>query len=218
MHDKWVRVFYLINDFNNTIRAISTSGIGTMQIHFIFTKVILFRQLLICFHEDSYNHTWYKLRETFHTCLLLLISILWPRQAIFESKGDKLSSSVECRIRTRKSQDTHSPADWIPTHKPTEVSRIKLKTWTQQPVPMMSEHSAHYPGFIKLNFFCYYRINSLLNMKAGDRRSDDFGVAGGTMSCHYDNSRCHRWRRACRCDGPLFSMLDVPVLNALFMF
>ena len=55
-------------------------------------------------------------------------------------------------------------------------------------------------------------------MKAGDRRFDDFGVAGGTMSCHYDNLRCHRWRRACRSDGPLFSMLDVQVLNALFMF
>ena len=67
-------------------------------------------------------------------------------------------------------------------------------------------------------FFFYYRINSLLKMKAGDRHFDDFGVAGGTMSCHYDNLRCHRWRRACRSDGPLFSMLDVPVLNALFMF
>ena len=31
----------------------------------------------------------------------------------------------------------------MPTHKPTELSSIKLKTWTQQPVPMMSEHSAH---------------------------------------------------------------------------
>ena len=29
------------------------------------------------------------------------------------------------------------------THKPTELSRIKLKTWTEQPVPMLSEHSAH---------------------------------------------------------------------------
>ena len=41
-----------------------------------------------------------------HTCLLLLISMLWHRQAIFESKGDKLSSSAESRIRTWKSQDT----------------------------------------------------------------------------------------------------------------
>ena len=36
-----------------------------------------------------------------HTCLLLLISMLWHRQAIFESKGDELSSSAECRIRTQ---------------------------------------------------------------------------------------------------------------------
>ena len=27
--------------------------------------------------------------------------------------------------------------------KPTEISRIKLKTWTRQPIPMISEHSAH---------------------------------------------------------------------------
>ena len=26
-------------------------------------------------------------------------------------------------------------------------------------------------------------------MKAADRRFDGFGVAGGTMSCHYDNLR-----------------------------
>ena len=36
-----------------------------------------------------------------YTCLLLLISMLWHRQAIFKSKGDKLCSSAECRILTR---------------------------------------------------------------------------------------------------------------------
>ena len=36
-----------------------------------------------------------------HTYLLLLILMLWHRQAIFESKGDKLSSPAESRIRTR---------------------------------------------------------------------------------------------------------------------
>ena len=36
-----------------------------------------------------------------YTCLLLLISMLGHRQGIFESKGDKLSSSAECRIRTK---------------------------------------------------------------------------------------------------------------------
>ena len=39
--------------------------------------------------------------------------------------------------------DTKSPADGMPADKPTELSRIKLKTWTRQPVPMISEHSAH---------------------------------------------------------------------------
>ena len=36
------------------------------------------------------------------SCLLLLISMVWYRQAIFESKGDKLSSSAESRIRTHQ--------------------------------------------------------------------------------------------------------------------
>ena len=35
-----------------------------------------------------------------YTCLLLLISMLLHRQVIFKSKGDKLSSSAGCRIRT----------------------------------------------------------------------------------------------------------------------
>ena len=36
-----------------------------------------------------------------YTYLLLLISMLWHRQAIFKSKGDKLCSPAECRIWTR---------------------------------------------------------------------------------------------------------------------
>ena len=77
------------------------------------------------------------------TCLLLLISMLRHGQVIFESKGDKLSSSAECRIRTQRASGTESPADWMPADIPTELSRIKLKTWTRQPVHMLSEHSAH---------------------------------------------------------------------------
>ena len=42
-----------------------------------------------------------------------------------------------------KVQYTYSPADWMPADKPTELSRIKLNTWTRQPVPMISKHSAH---------------------------------------------------------------------------
>ena len=36
-----------------------------------------------------------------YTYLLLLISMLWHRQAIFKWKGDKLCSFAECRIWTR---------------------------------------------------------------------------------------------------------------------
>ena len=57
---------------------------------------------------------------------LLLISMLWHRQAIFNSKGDKLSSSAECRIWTRVF-GSESPANRMPADKPTELSRIKLK-------------------------------------------------------------------------------------------
>ena len=159
-----------------------------------------------------------------YTYLLLLISMLGHRQAIFKSKGDKLCSSAECRIWTQgprhqiasrlnacwqtdwaiedqaknlnstarpydqrafspldptvswlshlalqcsgtgkrysnrketscvplqnagfepRVPDTKSPADWMLADKPTELSRIKQKTWTRQPVPMISEHSAH---------------------------------------------------------------------------
>ena len=74
--------------------------------------------------------------------MLLLILMLWHRQVIFKSKGYNLSSSPKCRIWTRVF-GTKSLADWKPADKPTELSRIKLKTWTQQPVPMIRKHSAH---------------------------------------------------------------------------
>ena len=64
-----------------------------------------------------------------------------PTEHIY--KWDKLSSSAECRIRNQRVSETESPADWMPADKPTELSRIKLKTWTRQPVLMISEHSAH---------------------------------------------------------------------------
>ena len=54
-----------------------------------------------------------------YTYLLLLISMLWHRQAIFKSKGDKLSSSAESRIWTRDPRhlfasrlNAHWQTDW----------------------------------------------------------------------------------------------------------
>ena len=112
-------------------------------------------------HETTTNERWTMLiecvvvatnlvvliqRATFYfisICLLLLISMLWHRQSIFESKGDKLSSLLNAGFEPIRVSGTKSPADWMPADKPTELSRIKLKTWTRQPVPMISEHSTH---------------------------------------------------------------------------
>ena len=69
--------------------------------------------------------------------------MLWHRQVIFESKGDKLSSSAECRIRTQglrhliaSKLNAHWQTDWA-------IEDQAKKIWTRQPVPIMSEHSAH---------------------------------------------------------------------------
>ena len=68
-----------------------------------------------------------------YACLLLLILMIWYRQAIFESKWDTLSSSSECRIRSWEVGDTKSPADWMSTHNPTVLSGIKQKLEIDSP-------------------------------------------------------------------------------------
>ena len=77
-----------------------------------------------------------------YTCLLFFISMLWYRQAIFESKGDKLSSSTECRIRTQGLRHLFTSrlnacwqTDWAIDH--------QAENWTRQPIPMINKHSAH---------------------------------------------------------------------------
>ena len=77
-----------------------------------------------------------------YTYLLLLISMLWHRQAIFKSKGDKLSSSAEGRIWTQDPR--HLIANRLNACWQTDrASEDQAKTWTWQPVPMINEHSAH---------------------------------------------------------------------------
>ena len=70
--------------------------------------------------------------------------MLWHRQAIFESKGDKLSSSAESRIRTHQGL-RHQIASRLNAHWQTDwaIEDQAKKTWTRHPVPMISEHSAH---------------------------------------------------------------------------
>ena len=68
--------------------------------------------------------------------------MLWHRQAIFKSKGDKLCSSAECRIWTRDPR--HQIASRLNAPWQTDwVTEDQANTWIRQPVPMISEHSAH---------------------------------------------------------------------------
>ena len=75
-------------------------------------------------------------------CLLLLITMLWYRQAIFESKGGKLSSSAECSIRTQSPR--HQIASRLNVRWQTDWTiEDQAKNLTRQPVPMISEFSVH---------------------------------------------------------------------------
>ena len=68
-----------------------------MLIHLIWFCVYLFFYIWVRSRNCGCLVTWFC-----YQFLLLLISMLWHRQVIFESKGDKLSSSAESRIRTHQ--------------------------------------------------------------------------------------------------------------------
>ena len=53
--------------------------------------------------------------------------MLWHRQAIFESKGQVVFLSWMQDSTWTRASGTESLADWMPTDKPIELSRIKLK-------------------------------------------------------------------------------------------
>ena len=68
--------------------------------------------------------------------------MLWHRQAIFKSKGDKLSSSAKGRIWTRDPR--HIIASRLNARWQTDGAiEDQAKTWTRQPFPMISKHSAY---------------------------------------------------------------------------
>ena len=90
----------------------------------------------------------------------LALAIYW--QAIFDSKGDKLSSSAEWRIRYYEVWDTKSPADYMPTHKRTELSRIKQKPepkspsswWASIQLTGLHRRLAFAPGYGDIQLCC----------------------------------------------------------------
>ena len=79
-----------------------------------------------------------------YACMLLIL-MPWHRQAIFLSRGDKLSSSDECRIRTQGPWFQNQISIRLNTHWQTltELSRIKQKRKHNKSVSMISQHSAH---------------------------------------------------------------------------
>ena len=111
-----------------------------------------------------------------YTYLLLLISMLWHRQEIFESKGDKLSSSAESRIRTQRVSETYSLADRMSGDKPTELSRIKLKNLNSTACPydqhaiIPPNHTAIWHSHLALNIYIFVVVNFDALAQASDFR------------------------------------------------
>ena len=97
---------------------------GDSNIHLWFRSSLV--QVMAC------HMTW---PATIHALTYLLFDFdsALAQGSDFESKGDKLSSSVECRIRTLEFWDTKSQVDWIPTHKLTELLGIKQKLELNSP-------------------------------------------------------------------------------------
>ena len=77
-----------------------------------------------------------------YICLLLLISMLWHKHAIFKSKGDKLCSSAQSRIWTRDPR--HQFASRLNARWQTDWAiEDQAQNLNSTAVPMISEHSAH---------------------------------------------------------------------------
>ena len=55
----------------------------------------------------------------------------------------------------------------------------------------------------------------LQTLKTNGRQFDNLVVAGGTVSCHNDNLRCHQWRGGCQIDDILVSVKSVGFLSPL---
>ena len=98
-----------------------------------------------------------------YTCLLLLISMLWHRQAIFGSKGDKLSSSAESRIRTHQGLrhqipsrlNAHWQTDWAIEDQAIKLELDSPSLWSASIQPTWT-HSrlAFAPGSCDMHVCC----------------------------------------------------------------
>ena len=84
----------------------------------------------------------------------------------------------------------------MPADKPTELSRIKLKTWTRQPVPMISKHSAHLTSLpIGFRTWLWRYTCLLLLISMLWHRQAIFKTKGDNM---YSAAECRIWTRGLR--------------------
>ena len=98
-----------------------------------------------------------------YTCLLLLISMLWHRQAIFGSKGVKLSSSAESRIRTHQGLrhqiasrlNAHWQTDWAFEDQAIKLEIDSPSLWSANIQPTWPHsHLAFAPGSGDIHVCC----------------------------------------------------------------
>ena len=88
--------------------------------------------------------------------------------------------------------------------KPTELSRIKLKTWTRQPVPMISEHSAHLtPQSVDFRTWLWRYTYLLLLISMLWHRQAIFKSKGDKLC---SSAECRLWSRGPR--YPIASRLN----------
>ena len=56
---------------------------------------------------------------------------------------------------------------------------------------------------------------TITTLKTKDRQFDNFVVIDGTVSCHYDNLRCHQWRQSCQIDNLSFFSEAIPKMSVV---
>ena len=96
-------------------------------------------KLIFCIPQFSWHLSKYQI----NTCTYMFPVVNFDALAQTSDRNETsylplLTAGFEPRL-----SDTKWPADWMLSDKLSELSRIKLKTWARQPVPLISEHSAH---------------------------------------------------------------------------
>ena len=125
--------------------------------------------------KDTYTRTG---KHTY----LLLISMLWHRQAIFKSKGDKLCSSAECRIWTRGPRhqiasrlNARWQTDWA-----IEDQAKNLNALTGKHTYI---HTGNIGDFIIWIWMCCYFTEALWRHKHLSQEQNSFHLNAQKLSC-----------------------------------